>query len=225
MGPQGPAGLNGVDGNNGLDGATGPMGPQGPAGLNGVDGNNGLDGATGPIGQGVPGLNGVDGANGLDGAMGPMGPQGVPGPVGPAGPAGSAVADDVFHGLPRMMSGHTTGENTAVTYFSPMSVSAGPINASSALYVPSNCTAQLFVTSYMTTPVTYRLRSVEPSMAHPSTFDLGAVIDSCPAGEFGQQCVIEVPLSGDSLFTIEVVQMFPEDAQFFTSFECKASAD
>jgi lysophospholipase L1-like esterase len=54
MGPQGPAGANG------LDGATGPMGPQGPAGA------NGLDGATGPMGpQGPAGANGLDGANGL----------------------------------------------------------------------------------------------------------------------------------------------------------------
>jgi hypothetical protein len=86
MGPQGPAG------NDGLDGATGPMGPQGPAG------NDGLDGATGPMGpQGPAGLSGIDGNDGLDGATGPMGPQGpagndgldgATGPMGPQGPAG-----------------------------------------------------------------------------------------------------------------------------------------
>ena len=92
MGPQGPAGANGIDG------ATGPMGPQGPAGTNGIDGatgpmgpqgpagTNGIDGATGPMGpQGPAGANGIDGAVG---ATGPMGPTGVTGPIGPQGPTG-----------------------------------------------------------------------------------------------------------------------------------------
>ncbi len=65
MGPQGPAG------NDGLDGATGPMGPQGPAG------NDGVDGATGPMGP-----QGPAGNDGLDGATGPMGPQGPQGTAG-----------------------------------------------------------------------------------------------------------------------------------------------
>jgi len=44
VGPQGPAG------NNGLDGAPGPMGPQGPAGNDGATGPIGPQGATGPQG-------------------------------------------------------------------------------------------------------------------------------------------------------------------------------
>ncbi len=118
MGPQGSAGLNGIDG------ATGQMGSQGPAGFNGADGKDGLDGATGPAGndgldgatgamgpQGPAGLNGIDGAmgsmgmngpqgpagtNGLDGATGPMGMQGMrglDGATGPVGPKGSTGND------------------------------------------------------------------------------------------------------------------------------------
>ncbi|ESU27240.1 hypothetical protein FLJC2902T_22140 [Flavobacterium limnosediminis JC2902] len=110
MGPQGPAG------NDGLDGATGPMGPQGPAG------NDGLDGATGPMGpQGPAGNDGLDGAtgpmgpqgpagnDGLDGATGPMGPQGpagndgldgATGPMGPQGPAGLLTSGTQYGNTP-----------------------------------------------------------------------------------------------------------------------------
>jgi hypothetical protein len=88
-GPQGPAGLQGIQG---LPGATGPEGPQGLQGTQGLTGATGPEGPQGP--QGLPGATGPEGPQGpqgLPGATGPegpQGPQGLPGATGPEGPQG-----------------------------------------------------------------------------------------------------------------------------------------
>lgn len=68
IGPEGPAGEQGVPG---PPGSIGPQGPQGPAG--------------------APGPQGVQGAQGPQGVPGVTGPQGPPGPSGPTGLPGVRV--------------------------------------------------------------------------------------------------------------------------------------
>jgi hypothetical protein len=112
VGPQGPAGSQGVAGTSGAQGPAGSAGAQGPAGPSGAAGTSGVDGKTVLNGSSNPtSSTGVNGdfyintsantffgpkANGtwpsgisLVGPQGPSGAQGATGPAGAAGPAGA----------------------------------------------------------------------------------------------------------------------------------------
>lgn len=87
VGPQGPAGSDGLPGPQGPTGPRGAAGPQGPAGPSGATGPMGLAGPQGPAGP--IGMDGAPGPQGPTGDVGPPGPQGPAGPQGPQGPAGT----------------------------------------------------------------------------------------------------------------------------------------
>lgn len=86
VGPQGPAGPQGIQGETGPQGPQGIQGETGPQGPQGIQGLKGDTGDTGPQGP-----QGIQGPKGDTGDTGPQGPKGDTGDTGPQGPQGTGL--------------------------------------------------------------------------------------------------------------------------------------
>jgi hypothetical protein len=101
VGPQGPAGPQGIQGDIGPTGPQGIQGPQGNVGATGAQGPQGVKGDTGATGAAGPqGLQGVQGVKGDTGAAGATGAQGATGVRGSQWFVGNGAPANITGALP-----------------------------------------------------------------------------------------------------------------------------